>query len=194
MRFVTVAALAAMTLTGCTSGGWMGATKEKTYDDDLKARNSSAGLNNDDYYEVHQEGKILVFSDAKDFKTWLKVDEMPLLVTKIGEGPKGETMKYSLTKTETKQMEKSVGFRGASQNMFDGATVGLSSGFFGLVNKNDTYLVFDNWNAYARYRNSGNASGYTENLGPKGEKVVFVGASEKPAETAKKFVALFDGK
>lgn len=194
MRFMTVAALAAMTLTGCASGSWMGAAKEKSYDDDLKAKNASAGLNNDDYYEIHQEGKILVFSDAKDFKTWLKVDEMPLLVTKIGEGPSGETMKYSLTKNETKAMEKSVGYRGASQNMFDGAMVGTTSGFFGLVNKKDTYFVFDNWNVYAGYRNNGRAEGYSENLGPKGEKVVFVGASSKPEATATKFMALFDGK
>ena len=197
MRSTTYAALlglASLSLSACATQGWMGAEKEKTYESELNAKRLAETLNNDDYYELMHEGRVLVFSDAKDYKTWRKTGEMPLVVTKFRAGPNGETVKYSLTKNETKAMEKIVGYKGGSQNLYEGNIPGISKGFFGFVKKDDSYFVFDNWNALASFKKGGEVSGATASNGPDGSKVTYVGASTVPADLAAKFAALHDGK
>jgi hypothetical protein len=189
--------LAALLLTACASkDGWMGADREKSYDAELTAKRLTEVVNNDDYFELHQDNSIYVFTDAKSYQIWLSTDEIPLLVTKFRVGPKGEKGKFQLVKNETKAMETNVGFKGASQKMYEGQLGGMAKGFFGFVFQEDsnTYTVFDNWNALRGFKSGTPADGYTVANGPKGAKVVYAGAAAAPAELVAKFDKLHAAK
>jgi hypothetical protein len=175
------AAIAAVMLSGCaTKGVWMGAEAEKAYDKDLDVQRLAAILNNDDYYEIHQDGRIYVISDAKDYKAWLKTGEMPLAVTKFGAGPNGEMVKMSLTKNETKGMEKKAGFRGGAQNLYEGTVDGLNKNFFGFVMNHDHYYVFNDWKQLSAFRKTGQIGGEsTSGTAPDGKPVTYAVKSEE---------------
>lgn len=184
--------LVALAATGCAKDSWRGAEPEKTYDNELTARRLAESLNNDDYYELVVDARILVFSDAKDYKVWLKTAEMPLAVTKFRAGPNGETVKFSLTKNETKAMEKLPGYKGGSQNLYEGNVPGIAKGFFGFVKKDDTYYVFDNYNALVSFKKTGEATGIGETIAT-GQKAVYVGYNSVPKELSERFAKLHDG-
>ncbi len=178
-----LAAAVVIALAGCgTKGGWMGAEAEKKYDKELEASRLASINNNDDYYEFHRGGVIYVISDKKDLKNFIQFDEIPKTVTKIGGGPKGERVVFSLTSTEAKAMEGKVGFQGGAQRMYEGAVAGLDKGFMGMVSKGGKVAVFDNWNALVAYRKSGKtpAGGASvKGAGPKDETVTFYGNAEE---------------
>ena len=196
MRRTTQAALLGLSAFVCLAAsaadqGWMGAAAEKAYDKDLDAKRLAEALNNDDYYELMHEGRVMVFSDAKDYKVWLKTGEMPLGVTRFRAGPNGETVKMSLTKTETKAMEKVVGYKGGAQNLYEGNIEGLAKGFFGFLKQGDTYYVSDSWKALAALKKGGASDGATAQWD--GKSIVYLGAASVPAELAARFAALHDG-
>ena len=180
-RVVLVAAVV-LALSGCAAkGSWMGADAEKTYDKELETKRLAEVLNNDDYYEIHKDGRIYVLADAKGYKTWLKTDEIPLGVTKIGSGPHGETLRFELSKKEAKVMESKVGFQGGAQNMFEGKVEGLPKDFFGFVMDKDVYYAFDNWKQLDGFRKTGQmpAGANTVKAGaPDGKTVVYANNSE----------------
>ncbi|MEK6806116.1 MAG: hypothetical protein AABY95_05655 [Pseudomonadota bacterium] len=186
--YAALAAAVVIGVTGCgTKGGWMGADAEKKYDKELEAQRLASINNNDDYYEFHKGGVIYVISDKKDLKNFLAFDEIPKTVTKIGGGPKGERVVFSVTSSEAKAMEKKVGMQGGAQRMFEGTLAGLDKGFFGFVVKGGKYHVFDNWTQLAAYKRSGkmpSGSKTVAKAGPKGAAVVFANSGE---ELSKKF-------
>ncbi len=55
------------------------------------------------YGEVVKEGRIYVFSEWADLKSFLNVGEAPYRFTEIGAGPKGETIVYVLNKDNKKK-------------------------------------------------------------------------------------------
>lgn len=156
-------------------GGWMGADAEKAYDKALQAKRTAEALNNDDYYEIHKDGRIYAFSDYKDYQIWVKTGEVPLVVTQIGSGPNGETVKLQLNKGEAKAMEKTVGYKGAAQKMFEGELLGIESGFYAEVIKPERIWVFENGKDLQAFRKSGEVPcGVTEiGAGPDGRTVVY---------------------
>lgn len=180
---------------GCASkDSWMGADKEKTYDTELNAKRLAEGLNNDDYYEIRKDNTLYVLADAKGYKLFVSIGEIPLMVTKFRVGPNGEKAKYALTKNESKAMETIVGYKGGAQNLYEGNIPGISKGFFGLVQVEDgSYYVFDNWPALQAFRKSGSATGFVGSA-PSGAKVTYVGATSEPSELIAKFAGLHDGK
>ncbi len=187
----------ALSATACaTKDTYMGAEKEKSYEAELNVKRLTEVNNNDDYFELRRDNTIFVFTDAKSYKTWLSTNEIPLLVTKFRVGPNGEKGKFQLIKNETKAMETSVGYKGASQKMYEGVLEGVAKDFFGFVylETSNTYTVFDNWNALKAFKASATAEGFTASNGPMGAKVVYAGASTEPAELAAKFAKLHDGK
>ena len=153
---MSCAAVAAMVLAGCaTQGAWMGADAEKQYDKELEAKRLAEVNNNDDYYEIHQDGRIYVLADADGYKLFRSIGEIPLVSTQIGAGPHGETLKFALTKKEAKVMETKVGFHGGAQNLYENKIDGLEKGFFGFVLVDDKYYVFNNWKQLDAFRKSG---------------------------------------
>ncbi len=176
MRAGLVAATALL-FAGCAApGAWMGADAEKAYDKSAEAKRVAQAFNNDEYYEVHKEGRIYVISDLKDYQNWLQTNEIPLVVTRIGAGPGGETVKLSLTKSEAKAMEKTVGYKGASQKMYEGELKGVDLGFYGEIVKENRYFVFSEWKDVEAFRSSGEVPCGITNIGadPEGKTVLYV--------------------
>lgn len=176
VHFAAVAVMTSVAMSGCaTPGGWMGADAEKAYDKSLAAKRMAETYNNDDYYEIHKGGRIYAFSDYKDYQIWLKTDEVPLVVTKIGAGPKGETVKLQLNKTEAKAMEKTVGYKGATQKMYEGELVGIESGFYAEVIRPERIWVFENGKDLHEFQKSGEVPCGITNIGagPDGKTVVY---------------------
>lgn len=195
------AVAAALAMSGCgVKGGWMGAEAEVAYDKEMKAKAEAARLNNDDYYELHKDGRIYVLSDLKEYRSFLKTGEIPLVVTKIGAGPNRETVRLGLIKTEAKAMEKTVGYKGAAQKMFEGELKGADKGFYGEIHKNGRIYVFSEWKDLEAFKATGEAAyGVTRvGKGPAGETVVFVqnskSAQSAPTEAIARFEAVYAAK
>lgn len=194
-----LAALMMVAATGCAvKDGWKGAEAEKTYDKELEAKRLAENLNNDDYFEIHKGGRIYVLSDLKEYQTFLSTDEIPLVVTKIGVGPKGETVKMALIKSEAKAMEKVVGFKGAAQKMFEGELVGLEKGFYGEVHKEGRIWIFENGKDLHEFQKSGEVPcGITQiGAGPEGKTIVFAqnckaASKGKPEAAMAKFKGIY---
>lgn len=185
--------LAGLTLCGCaaTPADWQGANAEKTYDKQLEAKRVAELFNNDDYWQVESDNRIYAFSDQKAYQTWLKTGEIPLVVTKIGAGPNGETLKLQLSKADAKAMETKVGYKGAAQRMFEGDLKGVDIGFYGEIVTSTKMLVFSDWKDLDAYRKTPEAPCGVTNVGggPDGKTVVFV-QSCKAAQAGKPEVAM----
>jgi hypothetical protein len=170
-------------LAGCGAAGhWQGAGAEKTYDQNLEAQRATAVLNNDDYYELHRDGRIYVIADAGDLKEFLGNGELPLRVTRIGGGPKGETVVFGIARPESK---KKGGF--GAVEMFDGRRKGAARNFYAEVCREGSCYVFGNWADLDAFRQSGSASGLSEAglRGPSGEKVMVAQPAEALIERFK---------
>lgn len=193
-------ALAMVALSGCAvKDGWQGAAAEKAYDKELEIKRLAADLNNDDYWEIHksEEGRIYAFSDLKDYQIWLSTDEVPLVVTKIGTGPNGETVKLQLSKNDSKAMEKQVGYKGPTEKMYSGELLGLEKGFYGEVHKDGRIFVFENGKDLHEFKGSGEVPcGITQvGAGPGGKTVIFAqnckaAAKGKPEAAMAKFASI----
>ncbi|HSW13506.1 MAG TPA: hypothetical protein VLI06_11750 [Solimonas sp.] len=192
---IGIAAVAMVALAGCAvKDGWKGVAAESAYDKDLAARRLAEDLNNDDYWEIQRpdENRIYVLADLKSYQIWLQTDEIPLVVTKIGVGPNGETVKLALIKDEAKAMEGKVGYKGGAQRMYEGETKGLEQGFYGEVHKAGTIYVFSNWSELEAFKKGGSGAGAAGGTGgPKGEKVMFVGKAAGDADAKAKFAKVY---
>jgi len=157
-------------LAGCSAPGhWMGAGAEKMYDQSLEAQRATAVLNNDDYYELHRDGRIYVIADAADLREFLGTGELPLRVTRIGGGPRGETLVFGIARPESKKKD---GF--GAVEMYDGKREGAKKGFYAEVCRDNQCYVFGSWAELDAFRKSGDASRLTkaELTGPAGEAVM----------------------
>lgn len=127
--------------------------------------------NVDDYYQVYKEGRIYVFDDYKTYSSFNEVGETAFRLTRIGAGPKGETIVFGLTKND-KKMRSGLG----SVALYEGTAEGISVGFYGEVVKDDRIHVFSEWADLKSFLSVGEAPyRYTQiGAGPKGETVVYV--------------------
>ena len=62
-----------------------------------------ASMNNNDLYEVHEDGRIYVFDDRATYESFLEVGETSYRKVRIGAGPKGETVVFGLTDADKKK-------------------------------------------------------------------------------------------
>src|SRR5690349_15343553 len=170
-------------LAACTAPGhWQGAGAEKMYDQNLEAIRATAVLNNDDYYELHQDGRIYVIADAGDLRQFLSNGEIPFRVTRIGGGPKGETVVFSIAKPESKKKD---GF--GAVEMYDGKRAGAAKDFYGEVCRDGQCYVFGAWADLEAFRKSGDASALSKAdvTGPAGEAVMVAQPSDMLIERFK---------
>ena len=153
-----LAPILALALTACQSNS----TKEAS---------AKPQLNNDDYYEVHHEGRIYAFDDAGVYKSFLQVGETAYRKVRIGEGPHGETVVFGLHKKDKK---KTDGI--AVVDMYDGKLAGADKAFYAEIRSEGRIHVFNDWNDVKSFRQVGEAPyRYTDiGSGPKGETVVYV--------------------
>jgi len=161
-------AAVALGATACAStGGWQGAAAERTYDQNLEAIRATAVLNNDDYYEIHQDGRIYVLADAGDLKLFLENGEIPLRVTRIGGGPKGETVVFGIARPESRKKD---GF--GAVEMFDGRRKGSDKNFYAEIFADNQYYVFGDWASLESFRKGQPGNLSRVGSGPKGEPVL----------------------
>jgi len=151
--------LAALALTGCATN-----SAKPTASAALEA-------NNNDFYEVHtEEGRIYAFDDWDTYQSFLTVGETPYVLARIGEGPKGQTVKFGLTSADKKKREGI-----AVVDMYDGK-LAAAEDFYGELRSEGRIYVFDRYEDIIAVRTTGEAPlRFTEiGTGPKGETVVYV--------------------
>lgn len=127
--------------------------------------------NVNDFYQVHQEGRIYIFDDFATYHDFMKVGETPFRLTRIGAGPNGETVVFGLS-----GKDKSMSSGQGSVDLYDGKTEGIGEGFYGEIIKDGRIYVFGEWQDLKAFQTVGEAPlRYTQiGAGPKGETVVYV--------------------
>ena len=121
-------------------------------------------------YEVHKDGRIYVFYDKKEYELFKQVGETPYRLTRIGAGPKGETIVFGLTKQDKKKPAQV-----AAINLFDGE-IKADDHFYAEMYKNGRIYVFNNFEDMNTVRTFGHPNYFYMSVGtgPKGETVVYV--------------------
>lgn len=125
---------------------------------------------NMEIYEVHEDGRIHVFYDRALYTEFLSLGETAYRLTKIGEGPNGETLVFGLTKKDKKKgAETSTVKLYSNKTKVDGA-------FYGETRRHGRVYVFSKFEDMKPVRMFGHPTFfYTEiGSGPKGETVVYV--------------------
>lgn len=144
-------------------------------------------MNNQDMYEVHDEGRIYVFDDRDVYESFLQVGETSYRKVRIGEGPHGETVVFGLTNEDKK---KTDGI--ASIAMYDGELEGAED-FYGETRMEGRIYVFQSLEEMNHARAVGEVPlRYTDiGSGPNGETVVYAlnsdNKKQKPVELIEKF-------
>ena len=128
-------------------------------------------LNNDDLYEVVQEGRYYVFDDFKTYQSFLTVGETSYRKVFIGGGPHGETLVHGLMGKDKKKLSGIAGV-----DMFAGK-LEAAEDFYGEMRGEDGRLyVFNSLKDMEDLRKVGEAPyRFTQiGAGPQGQTVVFV--------------------
>ena len=141
-------------------------------------------------YEVHEDGRIYVFYDRKLYKEFLSLGETAYRLTRIGAGPKGETIVFGLTKKDKKKGTNTTAVQLYENKMSAG------DNFYGETVRHGRIYVFSDFKDMATVRQFGHPNYfYTEiGSGPKGETVVYVlnkkTKKKKPVELIAKFQSI----
>lgn len=127
----------------------MGLEKERVYDRQLDHQRRTAGINDDDYYEYHLHGRIYVLSDAADARRVLAGQEVPLAITRIAAGLRGETMVFGVPQAER---NKTTGF--GAVELYERRRKAADD-FYAEIYRNGVYYVFGSGAALDDFRNTG---------------------------------------
>lgn len=146
-----LAALLGLGLSGCATEQGAAKSEAKTETVKAVAVETKAALPQQ-YFELHKDGRIWVFGDAALYKTAVAGKEVPLAMTRIGAGPKRETVIFGLTKDESKKVSSLPQIA-----MFEGKLAGAAEGFYGEIHKDGRHVVFDGWKEMKDFRHSGEA-------------------------------------
>jgi len=159
------------------------ATKQVVHEAVVAPVVSQVAYNVNDYYVVYQDERIYAFDDFKVYQEFLDLGETTFRFTRIGAGPKGETVVFGLRKADKKNpMESGV------LNLYDGKAEGIVVGFYGEVVGDGRVYVFSEWADLQSFIAVGEATfRYTDiGAGAKGETLVYVlnksNKKKKPVE------------
>ena len=132
---------------------------------------SKPAYNVNDYYQVYQDGRIYVFDDFKVYQEFLELGETTFRLTRIGAGPKGETVVFGLRKEDKKKPLLS-----GVVNMYDGKVGGIKAGFYAEVIHDGRIYILSEWADLQAFLKVGEATfRYTDiGAGAKGETLVYV--------------------
>lgn len=152
------------------------------------AASTSTSEKDDILLEAHEHGRIHIFYDKETFAEFRQNGETSYRLTRIGAGPKGETVVFGLT-GEDKSKRSGI----PAVEIYDGER--QSENFYGEMYRHGRIYVFDNYQDMKAVRDTGHASYfYTEIAsGPKGETVLYVlnssNKNDKPVGLIGKFKA-----
>lgn len=121
-------------------------------------------------FEVDHDGRMYQFYDFATYQSFLDVGETAYRLTRIGGGPKGETLVFGLAKADKKK-----GAKTPAAMLWDGK-VEASKDFYGEIRKHGRIYVFNNKADMDAVRQVGEPSYMFTEIGggPKGETVVYV--------------------
>lgn len=145
-------------------------------------------LNNTDFYEVHEDGRLYFFDDQSTYAEFLSVGETSYRQTFIGEGPDGQTLVFGMTSADKKKHYSKI----AGYNLYMGNLPPADS-FYGEARLEHRIYVFNRLEDMNAVRKVGEAAlRFTDiGSGPKGETVVYVLNSDnkkvKPAALINEF-------
>lgn len=141
-------------------------------------------------YEVHEDGRIYAFYDRALYKEFLAVGETPFRLTRIGNGPNGETMVYGLTSKDKKK-----GVNTPAVKLYEGQ-VKPADDFYAEMVRHGRIYVFSAFEDMASVRQFGHPNFfYTEiGAGPSGETVVYVLNSKTKKQKPETLIAMFKQK
>lgn len=153
---------------------------------------STGGQKGGDFevYEVYHDGRINVFYDRKLYQEYLAMHETPFRLTRIGAGPKGETIVFGLTK-EDKKMKSEI----PVISLYDGK-MEAPKNFYGEMRRHGRIYVFSSWEDMKPVREYGHPNFFFTEIGqgPKGETVVYVvnerNKKHLPKDLVKKFKSM----
>jgi len=156
-----------LTLTSCSTKPER--TEAKVVSNPLGISKSTYNVN--DYYQVYRDGRIYVFDDFKVYQSFLELGEATFRLTRIGAGPKGETVVFGLRKADKKKPMLS-----GVVNMYDGKVSGIKEGFYAEVILDERVYIFGQWADLQAFLNAGKATyRYTDiAAGTKGVTLVYV--------------------
>jgi len=138
---------------------------------DIEVSTAKPAYNVNDYYQVYQDGRIYAFDDFKVYQDFIQLGETTFRFTRIGAGPKGETVVFGLRKVDKKKPQES-----GVLNLYDGKAEGIAKGFYGEVVKEGRIYIFSHWHDLKSFLKVGEATfRYTDiGAGAKGETLVYV--------------------
>lgn len=145
-------------------------------------------LKNNQLFEVHKDGRIYVFYDFAAYKEFVKLGHTPFVLTKIGAGPKGETLVYSLTSEDKKKREGIP-----SVELMEGR-LAAAEDFYAEMHMEGRTYVFSRFEDMSAVRQLGEAPlrhakiGY----GANGESVIFVLHDGNKKEYPEALITRFD--
>lgn len=147
--------------------------------------------NVNDYYQVHQDGRIYIFDDFATYQGYTQVGETPFQLTRIGAGPNGETLVFGLSEKD-KTLSAGLG----SVDLYDGKTEGITEGFYGEIIKDNRIYVFGDWSDLKAFQTVGEAPlRYTQiGAGPSGETVIYVLNEHNKEHKPEHLIAEFNSK
>lgn len=130
----------------------------------------TAATNSMEIYEVHKDGRIHVFYDRALYTEFLQLGETSYRLTRIGEGPNGETIVFGLTKKDKKK-----GADTPAVKLYNNKAK-ADANFYGETRRHGRIYVFSKFEDMEPVRMFGHPTFfYTEiGSGPKGETVVYV--------------------
>lgn len=131
---------------------------------------NNSAKNNIEIYEVHEDGRIHVFYDRALYKEFLSLGETAYRLTRIGEGPNGETLVFGLTKKDKKKGANTKAVKLYSTEKK------VEGDFYAETRRHGRIYVFSKFDDMKPVRMFGHPTFfYTEiGSGPKGETVVYV--------------------
>ncbi len=138
-------------------------------------------------YEVHEDGRIYAFYDRALYKEFLAVGETPFRLTRIGNGPNGETMVYGLTGKDKKK-----GVNTPAVKLYEGQ-IKPANDFYAEMVRHGRIYVFSTFEDMGTVRQFGHPNFfYTEiGSGPGGETVVYVLNSKTKKQKPEALIARF---
>ena len=140
------------------------------------------------FFIVEEDGRLYKFDDEATFRSFQQVGETTFRLTRIGAGPKGETIVYGLPRAQ-----KKLGAE-ASVVKIDESRQAIEGGFYGELHRHGRIYVFDKFEDIAPVLQLGHPSYMFTQIGygPKGETVVFVLRKENKKKQPTALIEAFD--
>lgn len=138
------------------------------------------------FLEVHVDGRINIFYDKHTYEEFLQLGETSFRLTRIGAGPKGETLVFGLPAADKKKTSAIPAI-----DIYEGKRIPVN--FYGEMRAEGRIFVFSTYADMKMVRETGEAALRFSDIGsgPKGETVVYVlnksNKKEKPTALMAQF-------